>query len=186
MKQQPTIILFALLITLTIPVLMYILLGRLVGVIHLAGFLGGFLMWLFIPTSTPWAKIKIPYFAVLFLFVIHRIDEEISGFFPALEEITGVPLPDFADLHGAALWAGIAVVIFVVIWVLSPILIHWRHPLGYFGAWSFFFAAGILELAHFIVFPFLVPAPYGYFPGMISVALLAPVAWWGMWRLYKY
>lgn len=184
-KKPLSHILIALFITLAIPSLMFKLLGRMVGVMHLLGFLGGFIIWLLRPTSTPWAKIKIPYFLVLLLFIFHRIDEEVSGFFLALEKITGIPLPKLTNLTGMALVAGIAMIMLVITWVLSPILIRWKHPLGYFGSWSFFFAAGVLELAHFIVFPFFTPEPYGYFPGMISVALLAPAAWWAMWRLYK-
>jgi hypothetical protein len=38
---------------------------------------------------------------------------------------------------------------------------------------------GITELAHFI-FPVLVNEPYGYFPGMASVLVLAPRTWWGI------
>ena len=41
---------------------------------------------------------------------------------------------------------------------------------------------GVIELAHFI-FPFFAPEPYGYFPGMVTLVPLAPVAWLGMWRL---
>jgi len=43
---------------------------------------------------------------------------------------------------------------------------------------------GITELAHF-VFPSFTNKAYGYFPGMASVVLLAPVAWWGMYRLSR-
>lgn len=184
-KKSLPVTLVALFVTLAIPALMFVLLGWIVGLMHLVGFLGGFTIWLLRPTTTPWAKIKIPYFLILVLFIFHRIDEEVSGFFTALEEITGVPLPELTDLTGLSLIAGAAMIILVLAWVLSPILIRWRHPLGYFGAWSFFFAAGVLELAHFVVFPFLRQEPFGYFPGMISVAFLAPAAWWGMWRLYK-
>lgn len=45
-----------------------------------------------------------------------------------------------------------------------------------------FTAMGVTELAHF-AFPLFVAEPNGYFPGMASVVVLAPVAWWGMWRL---
>lgn len=55
---------------------------------------------------------------------------------------------------------------------------------GYFLAWTFFASMGITELAHFVL-PFLTDKPYGYFPGMYSVIVLAPVAWWGMYKLSK-
>ncbi|WP_220466405.1 hypothetical protein [Dyadobacter psychrotolerans] len=41
---------------------------------------------------------------------------------------------------------------------------------------------GITELAHFVL-PLLTKEPYGYFPGMTRVIVLAPLAWWGMYRL---
>jgi len=46
-------------------------------------------------------------------------------------------------------------------------------------AWSLFASMGITELAHFFL-PFMTTDPYGYFPGMASVIVLAPLAWWGM------
>jgi hypothetical protein len=51
-------------------------------------------------------------------------------------------------------------------------------------AWTFFTSMGITELAHFLL-PLLTTEPYGYFPGMASVVVLAPLAWWGMWRLAR-
>jgi len=43
---------------------------------------------------------------------------------------------------------------------------------------------GLTELAHFAVFPWLNPSGItAYVPGMWTVLALAPVAWWGMWRL---
>jgi len=38
---------------------------------------------------------------------------------------------------------------------------------------GFYTAMGITELAHFF-FPFFSAEPYGYFPGMASVVILAP------------
>ena len=51
-------------------------------------------------------------------------------------------------------------------------------------AWTLFASMGLTELAHFIM-PLLANEPYGYFPGMASVVILAPLAWWGMWRLFR-
>ena len=55
---------------------------------------------------------------------------------------------------------------------------------GNYLTWTFFTAMGVTELAHFI-FPFFTKEPYGYFPGMASVFFLAPVAWWGIYRLSR-
>lgn len=65
-----------------------------------------------------------------------------------------------------------------------PFLVIHRVAFGYYLAWTAFAAMGITELAHFLIFPFLRGEPYSYFPGMASVILLAPVAWWGMLRLW--
>jgi hypothetical protein len=54
--------------------------------------------------------------------------------------------------------------------------------MGYYLAWTFFASLGITELAHFVL-PLFSEQPYGYFPGMATVVLLAPSAWWGMVRL---
>jgi hypothetical protein len=58
------------------------------------------------------------------------------------------------------------------------------YEFGRFLAWTFFASMGITELAHFGL-PLLTQRPYGYFPGMGSVVVLAPLAWWGMWRLSR-
>lgn len=48
----------------------------------------------------------------------------------------------------------------------------------------FFASMEITELGQF-VFPFFTQEPYGYFPGMLSVFLLAPMAWYSMWSLSR-
>lgn len=177
MEKRLSIIFLALIFTLAIPALGYITLGTLPAVIFLVGFLGGFVLWLGIPMRTPWTAIKAPYFLTLVLFLLHRgLEEQFFGFFPALAEITGVQIPDFFTT------TVIIISLLSIAWVLSPLLIIKRHALGYYGAWTFFFAMGVSEIAHFI-FPFLRPEPYGYFPGMATALFLIPAAWWGMWRL---
>lgn len=181
MKKSLQVVLVALLFSITISALGYISIGLLPSLIWLIGFLGGFIVWLIMPARASWASIKVPYFVTLVLLLIHRfIDEQFFGFFEELEKITGVPFPTAAD---EPLLYGMTSVLFLV-WLFSPILVKYGHPLGYYGAWSFFFVAGVAELAHFI-FPLFTPEPYGYFPGMLTVVFLAPVAWWGMWRLYR-
>lgn len=179
-EKRPRYVIFLFFFSLTIPALGYVTLGILPASIFLVGFFGGFVLWLVMPMRAPWRVTRIPYFAALFLFLLHRgVEEQFFGFFPALAEITGVPLPEPTSP------VVIVLVALSLVWVLSPLLIKRGHPFGYYGAWSVFFTLGVGELAHFL-FPLLTPEPYGYFPGMVTVVFLAPVAWWGMWRLYKY
>lgn len=161
-----------------IPILGYLNIGLIPAIIFLVGFLGGFIMWLIFPMNASWKSVRIPYLLTLFLFVIHRIDEQVSGFFVELTKITGVEYPDTVTVEG------VLITVFSLLWFLSPLLIRKRIAFGYYGAWSLFMAMGVSELAHFI-FPFFTDEPYGYFPGMITVIPLAPVAWWGMYRLIK-
>lgn len=72
----------------------------------------------------------------------------------------------------------------VSIWLATPFLIKRGYDFGYYLGWTFFASTGVTELAHFGL-PMLTNEPYGYFPGMASVFVLAPLAWWGMWRLAR-
>ncbi|WP_137761645.1 hypothetical protein [Pontibacter sp. SGAir0037] len=68
---------------------------------------------------------------------------------------------------------------------MSIPFLHGRgYAFGYYLAWTFFAAMGITELAHFI-FPFFTNGGDSYFPGMASVFVLAPFAWWGMYRFTR-
>lgn len=69
-------------------------------------------------------------------------------------------------------------------WLAIPVLIRQGNEFGYYLGWTFFASMGITELAHFVL-PLVTTEPYGYFPGMASVVVLAPFAWWGMWRLAR-
>jgi len=163
---------------LVIPVLGYLNIGLIPALIFLVGFLGGYILWVLSPSQPEWKSIKWPYIATMIFFAIHRVDEQVSGFFEELEKITGVPYPDSITVHG------ILITLFSLLWLLSPLFIMKKKWYGYLGAWTVFFAMGVSELAHF-VFPIFTPGPYGYFPGMITVIPLAPVAWWGMWSMWK-
>jgi hypothetical protein len=179
MNKQLLTIALALFFVLAVPILGYLTIGLLPALIFLIGFLGGFIFWLMAPREASWSYIRFPYFITLALFLVHRVVEEhFFGFFDELTKITGVPYPDTVT------FSGVAIGVLSLLWVLSPLLVKYGYSIGYYGAWSFFFAMGVSELAHFI-FPFLTPGPYGYFPGMVSVLFLAPVAWWGMWRLWR-
>ena len=93
--------------------------------------------------------------------------------------MTGVPTPAILS------WDVILLVLLSVGgWLSIPWLMNRQPDVGRYLAWTFFTSMGVTELAHF-VFPVIVGGPYGYFPGMASVLLLAPAAWWGMTRLIQ-
>lgn len=177
MKKRTFDIIYAFVFTLTVLTIGYISFGVWTTLIFTSGFLGGFILWIVFPSEPSFNAIKIPYWIAFFLFLVHRVEEKVAGFFQALSDITKVPVPEITSIPIILL-----VVTSVGAWLLVPILINRRYTFGYYLAWTFFAAMGITELAHFIL-PLFQPTAYGYFPGMISVVFLAPVAWWGMWRL---
>lgn len=152
--------------------------GWLIAMVFSAGFVTGWLMWLVRPATPTFSSIKAPYFVALGAYVIHRIDEEVSGFVPAIEELTGAEPVALTSPLSLGI-AGLS-----VMWMLSPVLLRWRYPLGAYGAWTLFAGFGVLELAHF-VFPLLTPGGYGYFPGMVTAPLIIAAGWWGLLRLWR-
>lgn len=167
----------AFLFTLLILVLGYVAFGFWTALIFTSGFLTGFILWMLKPFRPRFERIKAPYWLVLGLFAVHRMEEKITGFFARLADISGVPTPELTSAPLVLL-----VLLSVGGWLVVPILIRRRNPFGHYLAWTFFSAMGITELAHFS-FPLFTNEPYEYFPGMGSVIFLAPVAWWGMHRL---
>lgn len=178
MKKQASTIIFALLFTLAVLILGYVMLGLLPMFLFAFGFLGGFIIWMIVPTNTSFAAIKIPYFLTLAFFILHKYEERKMDFFPRLSEITGVPVPETNSFLVYLLYASAAA------WLLIPYLFKKGYSFGYYLAWTFFTSMGITELAHFFL-PFFTAEPYGYFPGMLSVIVLAPAAWWGIYRLSR-
>ena len=158
-------------------VLGHLALGPLVALVFGIAFFGGLAFWLARPGVVAWARVRIPYFAALAAYVIHRIDEGVSGFVPAMEDLTG---RQSADVLSAP---SILLVLLSLAWMLSPLLIRKGHPLGHFGAWSLFAAFALVEPWHFI-FPILAPEPYGYFPGMITAPIIIAAGAWGLWRMW--
>ncbi|HRK07525.1 MAG TPA: hypothetical protein PLZ57_07125 [Pseudobdellovibrionaceae bacterium] len=146
--------------------------------IFTSGFLGGLVLWWFFPSSVDFARLRAPYWIALALFLVHRVEEKMMGFFSFLSGVTGVSTPEITS------WPVITLVLISVgAWLSIPILVKRRKSFGYYLAWTFFASMGITELAHWLVFPFFVDHPATYIPGMASVVPLAPVAWWGMSRL---
>ncbi|MES3019858.1 MAG: hypothetical protein V4721_18880 [Bacteroidota bacterium] len=177
MKMKMSVVILAFLFTMAVLALGYISFGIWTTLIFTSGFLGGFILWILFPSEVKFKVIKVPFWLAFFLFLVHRVEEKVTGFFQALSEITMVPVPQITSIPIIFL-----VLISVGAWLLVPTLINRGYSFGYYLAWTFFAAMGITELAHFIL-PLFQQVPYGYFPGMMSVVLLAPVAWWGMWRL---
>jgi hypothetical protein len=179
MKQKNTFtICVAVIFTATAITLGYIALGIVPAFIFTFGYLGGLVIWLCTNTKVSFRHIAWPYVITLACFVLHKIEERKMGFFPALSELTGVPVPEATSVPAILLYT------IAVVWLVIPILVWKRYEFGYFLTWTFFASMGITELAHF-VFPFFTGNAYGYFPGMWSVIILAPAAWWGMYKLLK-
>lgn len=179
MQKQAFVIIFAFLSTISVLALGYISFGFWTTLIFTSGFLGGFVLWLLASTQPSWASIRVPYWVTLSLFLLHRVEENVSRFQEALSVITGVRVPEVTSLPLIMLVAAS-----VGGWLLVPLLVGCGYAFGYYLAWTFFTAMGITELAHF-VFPVFSKGPDIYFPGMASVVFLAPAAWWGMSRLSR-
>jgi hypothetical protein len=175
-KKKSGSVVLAIVFTVTAIVLGYVALGIIPAFIFTFGYLGGLIIWLLKTTNANFRQIRGPYFITMLLFIVHKIEERKMDFFPALSELTGVPVPDATSAPAILLYSIAAV------WLFIPLLIWRQYAFGYYLAWTFFASMGITELAHF-VFPFFKDGPYGYFPGMASVLLLAPAAWWGMYKL---
>ena len=177
MEKRLSVVVFALLITASVLWLGYVSFGFWTMVIFAAGFLGGFVLWLVLPTRGTFPTIKAPYVLSFCLLLAHRVEEKLLGFFKRLAEITAQPTPAITS------WTVVLLVVMSVgAWLLVPILMKRGLQLGNYLAWTFFASLGITELAHFIL-PLFSEQPYGYFPGMATVLFLAPCAWWGMARL---
>lgn len=179
MKNYNVTKIFATVFSISVIYLGYIMLGLIPMILFAFGFLGGLILWLFFPAGFDFKLIKIPYIITLGLFVFHKWEEKYMDFFPKLSEITNVPVPEVNSLKVYLLYT------FAGAWLLIPILVKRKSHFGYYLTWTFFTTMGITELAHFIL-PFFTNNAYGYFPGMWSVIFLAPVAWWGLYRLLSF
>lgn len=178
MNTQTCIKILALLFTLSIIGLGYVMLGIIPMFLFTFGFLGGFMLWIKVPTKTEFSNIKLPFYLTLLAFFLHKVEERQMNFFQRLSEITNVQPPPTDSILVYLLY------ILAGAWLLIPYLVKKQNSFGYYLAWTFFTSMGIIELAHF-VFPFFIDKPYRYFPGMATVFFLAPLGWWGMFRLSK-
>lgn len=179
MLQNQRTLIAALAFSLLVPLLGYVYLGALYAVLFLVGYLGGFALWMATPHQVPWQSIKLPYWLTMasFLF-LHKVEENRMAFFASVaSQITGDPVPNIT--------VGLIVALLILplgAWLMVPWFVKRVHPFGYYLAYSFFASMGFTELAHFVL-PFLTNDTYGYFPGMASAILLAPLGWWGLRRL---
>jgi hypothetical protein len=171
----------ALLFSFTVPVFGYVYLGPLYAALFLTGYLGGFALWLVVSARATWPSLRLPYWLTMLAFLLlHKVEENRTAFFEVVSDrITGMPVPEVSVLLIVSL-----LVVPIGAWLAIPVLIRRGSELGYYLGWTFFASMGITELAHFLL-PLLTVEPYAYFPGMASVIVLAPLAWWGMWRLTR-
>ncbi|WP_284653207.1 hypothetical protein [Flavobacterium terrisoli] len=180
MESKYFTFLLAFAITISVPLIGYRLFGIIPALIFLCGYLPGFVLWMISDNKTPFENIKVIFWIVLGLFLIHRVEENYTGFFEALSEFTNVPTPEISSL-----WVFLLVILSIGSWISAPFLIKRGNAFGYLFAWIFLCCCGISELAHF-VFPIFNGHGdgYGYFPGMLSVIALAPVSWYAMMILW--
>lgn len=181
MRKSTLLIVLALLFSLVVPLFGYVYLGPLYAALFLTGYLGGFALWLLVPARAQWVPLRVPYWLTMLAFLLlHKVEENRAAFFEVVSDrITGLPVPDVTLPLILAL-----LVVPIGAWLAIPVLIRQGNAFGYYLGWTFFASMGITELAHFGL-PLLTNEPYGYFPGMASVVVLAPLAWWGMWRLAR-
>lgn len=167
--------------SLLVPVVGYYYLGGLYAILFLIGYGTGLIFWLVVPYKASWKSLKAPYWLTVFVFLLlHKVEENRMRFFEVVSsKITGGQVPQLS----VGLVIGL-LIIPIGLWLAVPFLMKRKHEFGYYSLWTLFTSMGITELAHFFL-PFLTDEPYGYFPGMASVLVLAPCAWWGMWRLLK-
>lgn len=166
----------ALVVTVSTVTVGYVALGALPASLFSFGFCGGLAAWLATSTRPDFGRFRYPFYLSLAGFALHKLEERHFLFFEALSKITGVPAPE------PGTWVTVVLYGAAGLWLLVPFLVRWRLEFGYYLAWTFFTSMGVTELAHFGL-PLLVDEPYSYFPGMASVVVLAPLAWWGIFRL---
>lgn len=177
-KSQPVTLISAFLFSAAILALGYWSFGFVTMLIFTSGFIGGFLLWILAHSDVSFEHIRIPFYVSFVFFIFHRVEEKYFGFFDFLSEYTGEPKPEVQSFKVVAL-----VLLSVGAWILIPYLVKRKIEFGYYLAWTFFASLGITELAHWCVFPLFDDFLFDYVPGMFSVLFLAPVAWWGIFRL---
>jgi hypothetical protein len=148
----------------------YALMGPIPAGIFTVFLIGGFVAWRFTTYGAPAApeRIVAPYLLTVILFIVHVLEEYLTGFWSAMTELTGHPISELQFMLVAAF-------IGPILWLLGLVLAYMRTEIGNYLMWAFFVAMTISELAHF-VFP-IASGGFGYFPGLYTAALpLVPAA----------
>ncbi len=180
-KKSGSCISAAAILTVLVLLSSFLSLGFWTMVIISAGFVGGFFLWLGFKSKANYGDLKWPFIFTFIAFVVHRVEEKVSGFFERLSEITDVLTPEILSVPVILM-----VVTSVGSWLFIPYLLKRDSEFGRYLIWTFFTSMGLTELAHIFVFPFVVREPFSYFPGMASVFLLSPQGWWGICRMLKF
>ena len=143
-NKSLSIVGIAFLFSVLVPFVGYLSFGIWPALLFLTGYMGGFLLWLFFPTRAPFKSIKWIYIATFLLFLVHRVEEKVSGFFATLADMTGVPIPEIVSVPI------ILLLLFSVLgWLIGPILYKRNISFGYYLVWTFFASMGITELPPF-------------------------------------
>lgn len=156
----------------------YVLIGPVPAAIFSVFLVGGMVAWRLTTYGIrprP-GTIVVPYLTTVILFIIHVLEEYLTGFPEAMTDLTGHAVSERNFLLVAAF-------IGPVIWLLSLVLFYMRKEIGNYLVWAFIVAMTVSELAHF-VFPLAAGRPLTYFPGLYTAALPLIPAWIVAYRLY--
>lgn len=124
MAKSPVTIVLAISHAFATVLLGYVLLGFLPMALFASGFVGGLLIWLIVSDRATYQDVRIPYLISLGLFILHKLEEREMDFFPALSQITGVPVPE----EGSPL--AILLYVLAAAWLLVPLLMTLRISFG--------------------------------------------------------
>jgi len=130
-KQKPAAI-FAFLFMTAALIFGYLSFGFWASLIFTVGFLGGYILWLFVPTGASFRYLSIPYFLTLSLFAVHKIEEKQHAFLQALAKLTGGPVPSDTSFQVIML-----LVLSIGAWLLAPFLVARKYAFGYYLMWTF-------------------------------------------------
>lgn len=149
----------------------YALMGPIPAAIFGVFLVGALLPWRMTTYGKPPApgRIVVPYLLAVVLFIVHVLEEYLTGFPAAMTDLTGRPVSERNFMLVAAF-------IGPILWLVSLVLFYQRTELGNYLVWGFVVAMTVSELAHF-VFPIVAGPPLAYFPGLYTAALPLIPAW---------
>lgn len=158
--------------------MLYLQAGFLVVGVVCGAMVGGFFVWLRTTVRRPPdpAAILPAYLLALALFLFHVLEEYAFDFAGRIAAAAHVHWTDGQFVEVIVLFGP-------AIWIAGAIGIYKRHPLGNFVAWFFFIGMVLGEPTHMLVFPFMEPGRYHYFPGMWSALFPMVPAVYGIHRM---